>query len=261
MDLHQIVNIELARSTNYLPMGYWDKNVTYSLTDMGVPFVKVPDGTGLQFSVYALKSEHSTKGANPATKPNEWRLIESAEFIYMQDAYIEKLQAILITAQTIEALDISVKRLTTPFFTVDNSDATYDSSRRVYKINNDLNLSAGSYDTHGRGLVTWIELPDDNAYIGTRVVILNANFPPYTYTQGSTSPTVVCVSSSSKSKHVGVGGEPKTGSLAGRQDPYAISFLGCMVEFICVPRVENGLPYPYWVATNWSESIEVVEWT
>lgn len=106
MDLHQIVNIELARSTNYLPMGYWDKNVTYSLTDMGVPFVKVPDGTGLQFSVYALKSEHSTKGANPATKPNEWRLIESAEFIYMQEAYIEKLQAVLITAERIEALDI-----------------------------------------------------------------------------------------------------------------------------------------------------------
>ena len=248
--------------SSYLVLGYWSSDYEYQQSDAGIPIVKRPGSA--TFQAYKLIVPISTQGHfyNSSDDPRiEWELVDSSEFTYMLEAYIEVLQAELITAEKIEALDISVKRLTTPFLTVDNSDATYDSSRRVYKINNDLNLSADSFDTHGRDFVTWIELPDDNAYIGTRVVVLNANFPPYTYSQHSAAPTVVCVSSSSKSKYVGVGGEPKTGSLDGRQDPYAIAFVGCMVEFICVPRVIDGLTYPYWVATNWSESIEVVEWT
>ena len=65
-------------------------------------------------------------------------------------------------------------------------------------------------------------------HIGTRVVVLNANFPPYTYAIGSSS-TVVCVSSITK-KGVGIGGGPKTGSLNEWRDPYAIAFLGAWLN-------------------------------
>lgn len=261
MDLHQIVNIELARSTNYLPMGYWDKNVTYSLTDMGVPFVKVPGGTGSQFFIYALKVDHSTKGANPATMPNEWRFIESAEFIYMQDAYIEKLQAILITAQTIEALDISVKRLRTPFLELEDSDASYNSSRKVYKINNDLNLSSNGNNMYNiRNYEDWVELPDDPSYIGSRIVLLNNNFPPYTYSAYTTARTVACVSSSSKSLGIGIGGKPKGDTLQ-YIDPNAVSFLGRAIEFLCVPVLKQGIVRSYWIILNWSADIREETWS
>lgn len=102
------VNIELAKSTNYIPMGFWEATTDYYLSDLGIPFVKRPDGSTLGYSVFALNVQQATKGSWIAS---EWRLIESAEFMYMQEAYIEHLQAELITAQKIESLLIRTGNL------------------------------------------------------------------------------------------------------------------------------------------------------
>ncbi|MCB5251466.1 MAG: hypothetical protein LHW51_00650, partial [Candidatus Cloacimonetes bacterium] len=85
--------------TNYIPMGWWNSDVTYSKTDLGIPLVKKEDGTALGYSVYTLKAAASTPGTFILS---EWDLVESAEFIYMQQAYIERLQAQLISAVTVE---------------------------------------------------------------------------------------------------------------------------------------------------------------
>ena len=108
------------------------------------------------------------------------------------------------------------------FLAIDNSDATYN-SRRVYKIKNDLNISASSADEYAEILQHGLNY-QTMFHIGT--VILNANFPPYTYSQHSTAPTVVCVSSSSKSKSVGVGGEPKNWLISWKARPLCYFFSG-----------------------------------
>ncbi len=79
--------------TNYLILGWWDDKISYMLSDLGIPVVKVADGTSLGYSAYSLDTGVSTPGASPSgAGSSEWRLVESAEFIYMQDAYIERLQ-------------------------------------------------------------------------------------------------------------------------------------------------------------------------
>ena len=125
--------------------------------------VRVPIGSTGNYTVYTLKVTNSTPGVQPSTQQGltEWKLIDSTDMIFMEQAYVQKLQ---VTAERIEGVRYFSEKTTTPFLTVDNSDATYDSSRRVYKINNDLNLSANSFDTHGRYVTTWIELPDDASY-------------------------------------------------------------------------------------------------
>lgn len=106
------VNIELAKSTNYLILGDWSDMIQYVLSDAGIPVVRVPDSTSLGYSVYALSVEASTVGASPSgAGASEWRLVESAEFIYMQQAYIERLQAALVTAEKIESIMIRTKNL------------------------------------------------------------------------------------------------------------------------------------------------------
>jgi hypothetical protein len=80
-------------------MGWWNSDVTYSKTDLGIPLVKKEDGTALGYSVYTLKAAASTPGTFILS---EWDLVESADFIYMQQAYIERLQAELISAVTVE---------------------------------------------------------------------------------------------------------------------------------------------------------------
>lgn len=106
------VNIELAKATNYLILGNWLETMSYKLSDAGTPVVRVPDGTSLGYSVYALNVEASTIGASPAgSGASQWRLVESSEFIYMQAAYIERLQAAIVTAEKIEALMIKTSNL------------------------------------------------------------------------------------------------------------------------------------------------------
>lgn len=94
--------------SNYLPMGWWDTSITYKLSDAGIPLIKKEDGTELGYSVYTLKVAASTTGSFVVS---EWELVESADFIYMQAAYIEKLQAQLITAEKIESLLIQTGNL------------------------------------------------------------------------------------------------------------------------------------------------------
>lgn len=95
--------------TNYIPMGWWNSGVTYSKTDLGIPLVKKEDGTALGYSVYTLKVSASTPGSFILS---EWDLVESADFIYMQQAYIERLQAEIVTAQKINTLDLSANNIT-----------------------------------------------------------------------------------------------------------------------------------------------------
>jgi hypothetical protein len=85
--------------------------------------------------VYALNVNESTVGASPSgAGSNEWRLIESAEFIYMQQAYIERLQAAIVTAESIQALTITTGKLT----------VTDGAKIGVFVINNSNNLLATS---------------------------------------------------------------------------------------------------------------------
>ena len=85
---------------NYLILGWWSDEISYKLSDAGIPVVKVPDASSLGYSVYKLVGGSSTIGTSPAGS-SEWELVESAEFIYMQDAYIEHLQAIIVTAKMV----------------------------------------------------------------------------------------------------------------------------------------------------------------
>lgn len=93
---------------NYLIMGWWSANVHYKLTDAGIPVVKVKDTSPDKFSVYKLTALQSTLGLFIAS---EWEKVKSADFVYMQDAYIERLQAVLVTAERIEALNIVTSKL------------------------------------------------------------------------------------------------------------------------------------------------------
>lgn len=112
MEISARINIELAKATNYLILGNWSDQMSYKLSDAGVPVVRVPDGTSLGYSVYALNVSESTVGASPSgVGSSEWRLVESTEFIYMQQAYIERLQAAIVTAEKIESLMIRTKNL------------------------------------------------------------------------------------------------------------------------------------------------------
>ena len=107
MDLTSRINIDLAKATNYIPMGYWVQPVAgdpkkpyYRITDMGIPMVKIADGTALGYSVWVLQVDVSDNIQPSSTNP-QWKLVESADFIYMQQAYIERLQAQLISAVTV----------------------------------------------------------------------------------------------------------------------------------------------------------------
>ena len=92
------VKAEVKDGSNYLIFGFWMNNVQYKLSDAGIHVVKIPDSTAAKYSVYKLIAPVSTLGS---FIPTQWELVESAEFIYMQDAYIEHLQATMVTAKTL----------------------------------------------------------------------------------------------------------------------------------------------------------------
>jgi hypothetical protein len=108
MDLNLRINIDLAKSTNYIPMGFWVKPVAgdpkkpfYRITDLGIPMVKVEDGSALGYSVYVLNVDVSDDVVPSASNP-QWRLIESAELIYIQQAFIERLWTQMLIAEGAE---------------------------------------------------------------------------------------------------------------------------------------------------------------
>lgn len=134
------LDITLAKSTNYIPMGNWDDKFQYKLSDVGIPVVKVPNtSVSAGFTAWALNSNVSTVGLSPDASGNsEWRLVESAEFIYMLSAYIEHLQAALVTAERIESLMIRTNNLEVlngakiGSFSIENGNLTVTHSWMTY---------------------------------------------------------------------------------------------------------------------------------
>lgn len=105
MDLRLRINIELAKPANYIPMGFWVQPVAgdpkrpfYRITDLGIPMVKVADGSALGYSVYVLQVDISNDVIPSVSNP-QWRLIESMELIYIQQAFIERLWVEMVEAE------------------------------------------------------------------------------------------------------------------------------------------------------------------
>lgn len=146
--------------------------------------------------------------------------------------------------------------LQTPFISLEDSDAVWNSTRHVFQIKENLNIvSSGIIDTY-HSYEDWIELPFDEKYIGARITILNNRFPPYTRTPASFAKTVLLVSSVSKSSYIGIGGRPKAGTID-ETDPYAIEVFARVVELLCVPYSSGK---PYWIVLNWDDDILEREW-
>ena len=146
--------------------------------------------------------------------------------------------------------------LQTPFISLGDSDAIWNTTRHVFQIKENLNIvSDGLEDTY-HSYEDWIELPYDTKYIGAKINILNNRFPPYTRTPASFAKTVLLVSSASKNSFIGIGGRPKTGTID-ETDPFAIQILGRVIELLCVPY-SNG--QPYWIVLNWGTDILEKTW-
>lgn len=146
--------------------------------------------------------------------------------------------------------------LQTPFISLGDSDAIWNTTRHVFQIKENLNIvSDGLEDTY-HSYEDWIELPYDTKYIGAKITILNNRFPPYTRTPASFAKTVLLVSSASKNSFIGIGGRPKTGTID-ETDPFAIQILGRVIELLCVPY-SNG--QPYWIVLNWGTDILKKTW-
>lgn len=146
--------------------------------------------------------------------------------------------------------------LQTPFISLGDSDAIWNTTRHVFQIKENLNIvSDGLEDTY-HSYEDWIELPYDTKYIGAKIYILNNRFPPYTRTPASFAKTVLLVSSASKNSFIGIGGRPKTGTID-ETDPFAIQILGRVIELLCVPYSKGQ---PYWIVLNWGTDILEKTW-
>lgn len=146
--------------------------------------------------------------------------------------------------------------LQTPFISLEDSDAVWNTTRHVFQIKENLNIvSSGIVDTY-HSYEDWIELPFDEKYIGARITILNNRFPPYTRTPASFAKTVLLVSAASKSSYIGIGGRPKSGTTD-EVDPYAIVVFARVVELLCVPYSTGK---PHWIVLNWGDDILEKTW-
>lgn len=146
--------------------------------------------------------------------------------------------------------------LQTPFIYLGDSDAVWNSTRHVFQIKENLNIvSDGLKDTY-HAYEDWIELPFDEKYIGARITLLNNRFPPYTRTPSSFAKTVLLVSSASQSSYIGIGGQPKTGTID-ETDPFAIEIFARVAELLCVPYSTGE---PYWIVLNWGSDIIERTW-
>ena len=98
------IKAEAKDGSNFLIMGFFSDKIQYRLSPAGIPVVKHPDSTQGGFSVHKLTAMQSS--FNNSTKkgtfvPSEWELVENVDFIYMQEAYIEHLQALTVTAKKV----------------------------------------------------------------------------------------------------------------------------------------------------------------
>lgn len=131
--------------------------------------------------------------------------------------------------------------LKTNFHLVEESDAIYtkDSSQGQYgyKINKELNLKV---DMEGEGNGATIILPNEIQYIGSRVILHNGCYPPYTRTVGSIRYSSVCIDDGGQLR--GTSSNSSESGLLSWTDPNKITWINGVIELIGV--IEKGAYSP-----------------
>lgn len=131
--------------------------------------------------------------------------------------------------------------LKTNFHLVEESDAIYtkDSSQGQYgyKINKELNLKV---DMEGESNGATIILPNEIQYIGSRVILHNGCYPPYTRTVGSIRYSSVCIDDGGQLR--GTSSNSSESDLLSWTDPNKITWINGVIELIGV--IEKGAYSP-----------------
>ena len=131
--------------------------------------------------------------------------------------------------------------LKTNFHLVEESDAIYtkDSSQGQYgyKINKELNLKV---DMEGESNGATIILPNEIQYIGSRVILHNGCYPPYTRTVGSIRYSSVCIDDGGQLR--GTSSNSSELDLLSWTDPNKITWINGVIELIGI--IEKGAYSP-----------------
>lgn len=131
--------------------------------------------------------------------------------------------------------------LKTNFHLVEESDAIYtkDSSQGQYgyKINKELNLKV---DMEGESNGATIILPNEIQYIGSRVILHNGCYPPYTRTVGSIRYSSVCIDDGGQLR--GTSSNSSESDLLSCTDPNKITWINGVIELIGI--IEKGAYSP-----------------
>lgn len=131
--------------------------------------------------------------------------------------------------------------LKTNFHLVEESDAIYtkDSSQRQYgyKINKELNLKV---DMEGKSDGATIILPNEIQYIGSRVILHNGCYPPYTRIVGSIRYSYVCIDDGGQLR--GTTSNTSESNLLSWTDPNKIKWINGVIELIGI--IEEGAYSP-----------------
>ncbi|MDC1829799.1 hypothetical protein [Bacteroides uniformis] len=131
--------------------------------------------------------------------------------------------------------------LKTNFHLVEESDAIYtkDSSQGQYgyKINKELNLKV---DMEGESNGATIILPNEIQYIGSRVILHNGCYPPYTRTVGSIRYSSVCIDDGGQLR--GTSSNSSESNLLSWTDPNKIKWINGVIELIGIIEKEACSP-------------------
>lgn len=131
--------------------------------------------------------------------------------------------------------------LKTNFHLVEESDAIYtkDSSQGQYgyKINKELNLKV---DMEGESNGATIILPNEIQYIGSRVILHNGCYPPYTRTVGSIRYSSVCIDDGGQLR--GTSSNSSESDLLSWTYPNKITWINGVIELIGI--IEKGAYSP-----------------
>lgn len=131
--------------------------------------------------------------------------------------------------------------LKTNFHLVEESDAIYtkDSSQGQYgyKINKELNLKV---DMEGESNGATIILPNEIQYIGSRVILHNGCYPPYTRTVGSIRYSSVCIDDGGQLR--GTSSNSSESDLLSWTDPNKTTWINGVIELIGI--IEKGAYSP-----------------
>lgn len=131
--------------------------------------------------------------------------------------------------------------LKTNFHLVEESDAIYtkDSSQGQYgyKINKELNLKV---DMEGESNGATIILPNEIQYIGSRVILHNGCYPPYTRIVGSIRYSSVCIDDGGQLR--GTSSNSSESNLLSWTDPNKITWINGVIELIGI--IEKGAYSP-----------------